>query len=436
MTEYIINENLILEELCNGKIILRNFNTNKVHLLNKTAAYILKNLDKSTSELSRLLFENLSNNINISIIEIEEDIKLTFEDFINKGLIKPSNLVTKNNLKYAKVRNLYLEIISLCNKQCLYCYNKENISKYEIIDVKNIEEIIKQCDPKFLEGIILSGGEPFLYENIEEIFILCKKYNLKVAIVSNGSLIDNKKAKMLSKYNINIQFTIDGYNAELNNLTRGKNSFESQISALELLRKNNFKGFLNIRTNLWSKNLSYKNIKGIVEICEKFEVLRLDLVEAKKNGSFNEILLESDYKKVKSIIDKLNTKVNIVYERDIEEFKCELDKDLMNIEFGLRISANGDVFPCQYFLDKQFSIGNIYHNTLEEIIYGDKNKKIIDLISLRKSFIKKCTDCVYGDKCNAGCPAKAYLNNNNIFTTDGSCYKRKLDFANYYIKLI
>lgn len=70
-----------------------------------------------------------------------------------------------------------------------------------------------------------------------------QKYNLKVAMVSNGSLIDNKKAKMLSKYNINIQFTIDGYNAELNNLTRGKNSFESQISALELLRKIILKDF-------------------------------------------------------------------------------------------------------------------------------------------------------------------------------------------------
>ncbi|WP_242652049.1 hypothetical protein [Clostridium perfringens] len=39
---------------------------------------------------------------------------------------------------------------------------------------------------------------------------------MKVAMVSNGSLIDNEKANMLSKYNINIQFTIAGYNSDLN----------------------------------------------------------------------------------------------------------------------------------------------------------------------------------------------------------------------------
>ncbi|ELC8332987.1 radical SAM/SPASM domain-containing protein (plasmid) [Clostridium perfringens] len=434
MIQCSINENLILEDLCNGKIILRNLNTNKIHFLNKTASFILNNLDKDPSELSKLLFKNLSNNKNISIKEIEEDVKFIIEDFKSKGFIKSNNSILNKNFKYVKVKNLYLEIISLCNKKCLYCYNEENISKYEIIEVNNIERLIKQCDPNILEGIILSGGEPFLYENIEEIFILCKKYNLKVAMVSNGSLIDDKKAKMLSKYNINIQFTIDGYNTEINDLTRGEGSFENQIRSLELLQKNKFKGFLNIRVNLWKKNLSYENIKGIVEICERFKISRLDLVEAKKNGSFNEILLESDYKKVKLIIDKINSKINIIYERDVEEFKCELDRDLMNIEFGLRISTNGNVYPCQYFLDNQFAIGNIYFNTLYDIVYGDKNRRLINLISLRKSFIEKCTTCVYGDKCNAGCPAKAYINNGNIFTIDGSCYKRKLDFSNYYIK--
>ncbi len=162
MIQDIINENLILENLDNGKIILRNLNTNKIYFLNKTAAFILNNLDKNTSELSKLLFENLSNNTNVSIEEIEEDVKLIIEDFKSKEFIKSKNSILNKNLKYVKVKNLYLEIISLCNKKCLYCYNEQNISKYKIIEVNNIEILINQCDPKILEGIILSGGEPFI----------------------------------------------------------------------------------------------------------------------------------------------------------------------------------------------------------------------------------------------------------------------------------
>lgn len=430
---WIINENIILESLNDEKIILRNINTDKIHILNKTAIIILNNLDKNIDEISNLIFKGISSN-NINISEIKKDIISIINEFESNGIIRLKNQIIDDNFKYTKIKNLYLEIISACNKKCSYCYNEENISKYKIIKIETIESIIKQCDPKILEGVILSGGEPLLYENIEAIFKLCKKHNLKIAMVTNGTLIDNDKAKLLSKYNINLQFTIDGYNDELNKLTRGIGAFESQLKALKMLKSNNFKAFLNIRTNLWQKNLSHENIKGIVELCERFKVNRLDLVEVKKNSSFSEILLENDYEKVKSIISKINTNVDIVYERDVEEFKCELDRDLDKIEFGLRISSEGDVYPCQYFLDKQFSIGNIYSNTLYNIVYGEKNKKLINLISLRKHFIQKCTTCVYGGRCNAGCPAKAYLNNNNILSPDGSCYRRKLKFFNYYAK--
>lgn len=431
---YSINENLILENLNGEKTGIRNFNTGEFYVLNKTAVIILKNIDKNIDEISSLILKNSIDN-NISIIKVKEDITETIKEFLSLGFIRFNNITTNNTFKYVKVKNLYLEIISTCNKKCLYCYNEKSILKYEIIKIENIENIIKQCDPTTLEGVVLSGGEPLLYECIEDVFILCEKYNLKVAIVTNGSLINNEKAELLSKYNVNIQFTIDGYNEELNDLTRGESSFKSQINALSLLMKNDFKGFLNVRTNLWKGNLSYKNINGIVEICKKFNVSRLDLVEAKKNGSFKDVLLEKDYEKVSSIINNIDKgSIDIVYERDVEEFKCELDRELITIEFGLRISSSGDVYPCQYFLDKQFSIGNIYFDTLWDIVYGDKNKRIINLISIRKYFIEKCTTCIYGSKCNAGCPAKAYLNNNNIFSTDGSCYKRKLSFAKYYIK--
>lgn len=434
MMRYIINENFILETLGNNGALLRDFYTENIYVLNKTSLFVVQNLDKNIDEIAILLFKGLSDNSGVSIDEIKLDVQAVINDLIHKDFIRLNNIIKLDKeIRYVNVKNLYIEIISLCNKKCIYCYNENFIQKKEFIEIENVEKLINQCDPNVLEGVMISGGEPLLHKDIEKLFVLCKKYKLKVAMISNASLIDNEKAKMLSKYNINIQFTIDGYTKELNDFTRDKDSFENQLKALELLKKNNFKGFLNIRTNLWRENTTYENIKGIIEICEKFDISRLDLVEVKKNDSFKNVLLEKDYEKVKTIINKLNTKVNVIYERDVEEFKCSLDVGLENIEFGLRISSSGDIYPCQYFLDKQFSIGNIYCDSLSNIIKGDKNKKILNLISLRKSFIEKCTSCIYGDKCNAGCPAKAYLNNKNIFTSDGSCNKRKLQFANYYV---
>ena len=181
------------------------------------------------------------------------------------------------------------------------------------------------------------------------------------------------------------------------------------------------------------KNTTYENISNIVNICEEFNVNRLDLMHVKNTEVFKDEIKESEIcKQIESILKNINTTVEILYEKNEEEYKCELDRSLEDIEFGLRISPEGDIYTCQYFLDKQFSIGNIYYDSLYEAINSDKNKKLLNLISIRRNFLAECISCVYSKFCHGGCPAKAYLNNGNILTIDGSCSKRKLEFKKHY----
>ena len=433
---YKLKKNIFKQKISDGQLIIRDSNNEQIHVLNSTSAYILENSEnKNADEIANSIFKGLDKSCNVTFNEILNDVTDTINNFKTNGLLIDEENI---NLEYkqAKIKNLYIEIISSCNQKCIYCYNEKELYKKNIISLNQIKKLIDQCIPEELNGIIISGGEPLLHKDLEKILEYCKDKKVGVSLVSNGTLINEEKAKMLSKFNPNIQFTIDGSKALINDKSRGYNSFKKQIEALENLKKSNYKGNINLRTNLWSGNTDEANIRSIVRICENYNINKLNLITAKKTNNFNLILSnEKDFNNIIKIIKDIDTNVDISYDEENQQYKCELDNVFENIEYALRISPDGNVYPCQYFLDNQFSIGNIYYHSLYEMIHGDKNKKILSLISLRKFFIKECTSCTYSQICHGGCPAKAYINYGDIFRADGSCKRKKISLQKYYLDI-
>ena len=58
--------------------------------------------------------------------------------------------------------NIYIEITSVCNLRCTYCYNDSKINGNEL-PFEKIKEIMKYYNSLGINNITVSGGEPFLY---------------------------------------------------------------------------------------------------------------------------------------------------------------------------------------------------------------------------------------------------------------------------------
>lgn len=429
---------VLVQATKDGGLILLDKTLNATHILNSTSAFIYNLLDSNTNiDIAKKLIEGIDENINID--EVLEDVNFTICDFIKKGLLI-DNLNNRNEKRYKKISNailksIYIEIISYCNQRCIYCYNSDTLKNKDMIDIATFKSIIDQCFSDELDNIILSGGEPMLHPNINEMLDYCNKMNIKVNIISNATLINDDVASLLSKYNPGLQFTIDGGEKLLNDYSRGKGTFEKQLLALENLKKHGYDGILNLRANIWRDNATEDNIRSIIEFCKKYKIKRLDFVTAKKTNKFN--LTISDATLINNISkwikDNNQYNINITYDEDKPMYRCELADDKEEIKYVLRIASNGDVFPCQFFTSSEFAIGNIYENNLDSILNSDKNKNLISLIKMRRFFINECEECVYSNTCHAGCPAKAYISYGNIFRPDGSCKKRKTILEEYYI---
>ena len=74
-----------------------------------------------------------------------------------------------------------------CNFRCPYCHNFDLISdKKEVIDIISVYEFIESKNG-LIDGIVVSGGEPVMHHDIEDLLVILKSTGLPVKLDTNGS---------------------------------------------------------------------------------------------------------------------------------------------------------------------------------------------------------------------------------------------------------
>lgn len=76
-----------------------------------------------------------------------------------------------------------------CNFRCLFCFNPELIlesDKIEDVDEKEVFDFLEK-QKKWIDAVVISGGEPTLHKDLIDFIIKIKKLGLLVRIYTNGS---------------------------------------------------------------------------------------------------------------------------------------------------------------------------------------------------------------------------------------------------------
>jgi len=80
----------------------------------------------------------------------------------------------------------------------------------------------------------ITGGEPFLRKDLFEIIVYARKTGLKVSIITDGHLLDDKILEGIVKNEVRVSISIDGAET-MNDQIRGKGAYKSALSALKSL---------------------------------------------------------------------------------------------------------------------------------------------------------------------------------------------------------
>ncbi|MFH0796077.1 MAG: anaerobic ribonucleoside-triphosphate reductase activating protein [Candidatus Omnitrophota bacterium] len=76
-----------------------------------------------------------------------------------------------------------------CNFRCPFCYNTDLVLNPASLPSYQEEEILNHLnkEKKFLDGLVITGGEPFLQKDLPDFIRKVKKKNFLVKIDTNGS---------------------------------------------------------------------------------------------------------------------------------------------------------------------------------------------------------------------------------------------------------
>jgi radical SAM protein with 4Fe4S-binding SPASM domain len=276
---------------------------------------------------------------------------------------------------------------------------------------------------KIINGIgtiYFTGGEPLLHTNLLEYIKKAVSCNLRVLILSNGTLINKAKADELQQAGADVvQVSLDGLE-ETHDSIRGVGVFKKATQALNNLHR---AGLETAVMNTLSK-LNYNEIEGLIKHCiahkvTRFSMGRLVITGDGKNLS-DEVLtpqeLKDFFKKLKKLKRKYRKKIEFAIHDPIwTTFIGEKNTHGCSVGLnGISIIHNGDIMPCRRM---DLAIGNIRENSLLEIWHSEYLQKFRN----RNCLEGKCKGCKYIERCG-GCRAVARATFGSEFEVDPQCF--------------
>ncbi|MGD9822775.1 radical SAM protein [Desulfobacter sp.] len=152
----------------------------------------------------------------------------------------------------------YLQITRKCNQNCIFCSNPDNNEVRSMEDAKNT--ILKFRDLNY-DGVILTGGEPTVYDGLPELIAHCRQNGIPSRIISNGqNLADKGYLNTLARAGLDhIHLSLHSFKDDVQSeLTGNPGSLENLTNALENCGRTGIS--ININTVINSYNAGHLHL--------------------------------------------------------------------------------------------------------------------------------------------------------------------------------
>lgn len=315
-----------------------------------------------------------------------------------------------------------LEVTARCNNDCRHCYINlpagDRAAKEKELSLEEIGEIADEAVSLGALWCLITGGEPLLRKDFEDIYLALKRKGLLVSVFTNAALIREEHVKLFKRYPPrDIEVTVYGVTEETyERVTRRPGSFAAFRRGLDLLLGSGVK----VRLKAIAMRSNVAELPEIARFCRERtkDYFRFD--------PFLHLRFDGDPKRNEEIkSERLSPEEVVALERaDPERFES-LEKGCEKLivpKFshitcdhlfhcgagnGSFIVSSDGLFrlcsslwhpDCVYDLSKG-SLTDAWHSFVP---------RVRDMRSNRKEFLEKCHVCPLINLC-IWCPAHAYL---------------------------
>jgi MoaA/NifB/PqqE/SkfB family radical SAM enzyme len=349
--------------------------------------------------------------------------------------------VSENSKKQDKIYEFFVQwhLTERCNLKCAHCYQSgihtdemsfEEIRKVTVEVSDMLSDWEKDHGVSFAPSMNISGGEPFLRNDLFQIIKMIKGYGFEVYILSNGTILDYKKAAMLFDIGVSgVQVSMEGPEL-IHDRIRGPGNFERALNGIKILLAHKIEVTLNVTLS----SLNYRHVKETISLASELGVQRLGFSRLVPSGRGMQFLDEilSPVQARETYEEILNDPVEgleivtgdpVASQRNLKHpgsLGCTAFGGCAAGVSGLTFQPDGTINPCRRL---NIPIGNIKRDSIREVWAASE---VLASLRDRDQYKGKCGQCDRWANCR-GCRAIAYAcscakGENDFLAEDPQCF--------------
>ncbi len=310
-------------------------------------------------------------------------------------------------------RKALVQITERCNLKCAHCF----VSAGPFGDTMPLEEIRNRVIPQLQESrvkrVTLTGGEPFVHEDLLEVVDAFRSADMGVGLCTNATLTSDEQIEALAGMGVHANVSLDGFAAESHGKFRGDR--ESFYTTVETVKKFAAAGILQgllCTPNSLAEDEEYARLCEFAKEQGARYVLMNPLSSMGRGVKAKRKLAspEEHMRRIHTLTEPFAEDLDMVHIR----FPNKEKKPLAGCEAGtiIYVFTAGEVTVCPYLVfaartptsqhpDTDFIVGNIWNDG--DIAERLDNYKFHERFTLGDN--PTCGSCSLSSGCGKGCPA-------------------------------
>lgn len=318
------------------------------------------------------------------------------------------------------------ELTYACNLACVHCLSSSGKRDPRELSTEQCKAIIDELHKMQVFYVNIGGGEPTVRSDFWELVDYATANQVGVKFSTNGVRINEEVAERLAASDyVDVQISIDGATAEVNDAVRGPGSFDMACRALENL---NNAGFRDAKISVVVTRENVGQLDEFKALADKYNAtLRITRLRPSGRGA--------------DVWDDLHPLPE--QQRDLYNWLVEHGENVLTGDSFFHLSAFGegqgslpglnlcgagrvvclidpigDVYACPFAIHEEFLAGNIVDDGGFESVWQESEL----FRSLREpQSAGACASCNYFDSCRGGCMAAKFFTGLPMDGPDPEC---------------
>jgi len=317
------------------------------------------------------------------------------------------------------------ELTYACNLSCVHCLSSSGRRDPRELTTAECKRVIDELERMQVFYVNIGGGEPTVRPDFWELVDYATAHHVGVKFSTNGLRITPEVATKLARSDyIDVQISLDGATAEVNDAVRGRGSFDMAMAAMRNLAGAGFAGF-KISVVMTRHNVA--QLDAFKAIADSFGAqLRITRLRPSGRGADVWDELHPTAGQQRELYDWLVSRGEDVLTGDSFFHLAGYGAGLPGLNMCgagrvvCLIDPVGDVYACPFAIHDAFLAGNVRDTGGFAEVW--RNSELFTDLRRPQSG-GACTSCSAFDACQGGCMAAKFFTGLPLDGPDPECVR-------------